>query len=267
MPGPRILLLDIETAPGLSHVWGIRDENIPIERIVRPGYMLCFAAKWYGDKSPVIFDRIDYRGYDTWTGGIRTLRPNNRRMLRSIHSLLSEADIIVHYNGQRFDVPVINTEFLKGGLGPPMPFKQVDLYKVARSKFSFLSNKFAFIGPEIGVGRKVKHNGFETWTGCMADDAAAWADMKKYNIGDVHPLLGDTYNKFLPWIDNHPNIALYDDGTKMLCRNCGSPNLRRRVKAENKVTWYWRWSCNDCGRWLKGSPQKYPGAKRAALLT
>ena len=44
----KILLLDIETAPNLAHVWGLWNQNVGITQIVTAGYTLCWSAKWLG---------------------------------------------------------------------------------------------------------------------------------------------------------------------------------------------------------------------------
>lgn len=45
----KILLLDIETAPNTVYTWGLFKQNIAINQIESPGYILCWAAKWLGD--------------------------------------------------------------------------------------------------------------------------------------------------------------------------------------------------------------------------
>ena len=42
----RILYLDIETAPNEGKFWGLFKQNIGTNQITKPGYTLCFAAKW-----------------------------------------------------------------------------------------------------------------------------------------------------------------------------------------------------------------------------
>src|SRR5450759_3734245 len=93
----RILCLDIETAPNTAFVWGLFKENIPLARLVETGYVLCWAAKWYGDS------KIYHMNLGECTP---------RNMLKEIHKLLGEADAVVHYNGKNFDIPTLNKEFL-----------------------------------------------------------------------------------------------------------------------------------------------------------
>ena len=50
MPKPKILLLDIETAPSIAYVWRLFDENISVDQIISPTRMICWASKWYGQK-------------------------------------------------------------------------------------------------------------------------------------------------------------------------------------------------------------------------
>src|SRR5687768_6894842 len=102
-------MLDIETAPHLSATWGLYDQNVAIDQLIEPGYTLCWAAKWYGEKE-IMFESV-------MTG--------EKRMVRRMHKLLDEADAVCHYNGKKFDVPTLNKEFLLRGLRPPAPFKEI----------------------------------------------------------------------------------------------------------------------------------------------
>ena len=54
MSKPRILLIDIETAPLLSYTWGTWDQNIGLNQIEQDTYILSWAAKWY-DGSGVMY--------------------------------------------------------------------------------------------------------------------------------------------------------------------------------------------------------------------
>ena len=43
---PKILLLDIETAPAKVYSWGLFQQDHGINQVVEDGYMLCWCAKW-----------------------------------------------------------------------------------------------------------------------------------------------------------------------------------------------------------------------------
>lgn len=229
------LLIDIETAPNLVHVWGLYDQNVAINQIQAAGYVLCFAAKWYGDDE-VIFDSVHHS--------------TPKRMLRRAHRLLDQADCVIHYNGTKFDVPTLNKEFVIHGLTPPAPYKQVDLLRTARSQFRFPSNKLDYVAQALGLGNKVKHPGHSLWADCMAGDEEAWTLMESYNKQDVL-LLEKVYDRLMPWIKGHPNHGVYDNTGLPQCPNCGGFHLQRRGYARTLANIYARYQCNDCGSWSR----------------
>lgn len=232
----RILLLDIETAPNIAYVWGLWQQNVATNQLVDSSYILCWAAKWYGKKE-IQFSSIH--------------KTTPKEMLLKVHKLLDEADAVVHYNGTKFDIPILNKEFVSYDIVPPSPYKQIDLLRVARGRFRFASNKLDFVANSLGLGEKIRHKGFELWVECMQGNSEAWQTMKNYNIGDVK-LLEKVYVKMLPWIKNHPNHGLYKDDA-LVCSNCGSSSYQSRGWAMVRTLRYRRFQCNDCGTWFRGN--------------
>lgn len=235
----RILTLDIETCPSLAYVWSLFKENIPLARLIETGEVICFAAKWRGDDE-VLFYSMHHDGKE--------------EMVAAAHRLLSEADIVVTYNGKKFDVPHLNREFVLQGLTPPAPYAQVDLYWTARQKFNFVSNKLDHVVQELGLGAKVAHAGFQLWVDCMAGDEEAWTQMREYNEEDVR-ITEKLYDRLRPWITSHPTVDLYgapEDGVPR-CPTCGSDSLQRRGQAFTSVSVYQRYQCNGCGKWSRGA--------------
>jgi DNA polymerase elongation subunit (family B) len=230
----RLLLLDIETAPHLAAVWGLWGENIPIDRLMKPGYTLCWSAKWHGDKE-IMFESV-------MTG--------KSRMVKRIHKLMDEADAVCHYNGKKFDVPTLQKEMVLMDLSPPSPSKQIDLYEVAKRKFRFASNKLDFVAPQLGLGCKEKHKGMELWFGCMNRNKQDWLEMERYNKQDVL-LLEKVYDRLLPWIDGHPNRSVMDGS--LCCTKCGSENNQARGYSITQAGRYPRFQCTDCGSWFRGA--------------
>ena len=247
----KTLLLDLETAPNRVFTWGLFNQNIAINQIDKPGYILCWAAKWLGTKE-MIFSSIH----------------NNPRisMLTPIYALLEEADSVIHYNGTKFDLPTLHQEFLRNDFGPPAPTIEIDLLRTVRRKFRLPSNKLAFVAEYLGVGSKMKNSGFELWRGCMAEDPKAWAEMKRYNIQDVL-LLEKVYNVLLPWIPNHPNQGLFVDSTAILCPRCGNTSITKRGFAYTKTQVYQRYQCGGCGSWSRARSTSLPMDRRKKILT
>ncbi|CAB4126456.1 Ribonuclease H-like domain containing protein [uncultured Caudovirales phage] len=169
-------------------------------------------------------------------------------MLKSIHALMDEADAIVHYNGSRFDIPIIHKEFLLSGMPPPSPVKQIDLLQVARRQFRFVSNKLDYVSQALGLGKKTEHEGHTLWLKCMNNDRRAWKTMEEYNKNDVI-LLEKVYDKFKGWIKSHPNHNAYSANT--CCPNCGSRKLHKRGEVRSRVSVFQRWQCQECGSWSR----------------
>jgi len=235
----KILLLDIETAPNLATVWGIFEQNISLNQLLETSYVLCWSAKWYGSKE-IMFDSVQKSG--------------KVGVIKSIYKLLDVARIVVHYNGRRFDVPVLNKEFLLHKLPPPAPYKQIDLYQTVKKKFRFVSNKLAHITKQLGLPGKIKTD-HQLWLDCMNAKSGdiyhkAWMKMEKYNKRDVTEL-EKVYTIILPWIEDHPNVGMFTESEKPACTNCGSTKVQSRGNAYTKTNVYKRYQCSDCGKWLR----------------
>jgi DNA polymerase elongation subunit (family B) len=228
----KILAIDVETAPNLVYTWGLFNQNIALNQIVKPSYMLCYAAQWVGSNK-VIFDSIHKTSWKV--------------MIKRLRDLLEEADIVIHYNGDSFDLPTINKEFFKAKLTPPKPYKSVDLLKTARNKFRFTSNKLEFVSKEAGIGNKIANLGFPLWVGCMNGDKTSWSEMEKYNKQDTK-LLISLYKEMMPWISKHPLASL----SEVACTNCGGDNVISKGTRTTKTGKYRRYVCNDCGTNLIG---------------
>jgi DNA polymerase elongation subunit (family B) len=160
----KILLLDIETSPNSAYVWGLYDQNIGINQMIESSQVLCYCAKWLGDKE-VVFDSIH--------------KSSRKKMLKGIHGLINEADGLVTYNGNKFDLPILNKEFLLHNLNPPSPSKKIDLLRTVRSNFRFTSNKLDYVSQQLGLGKKVEHEGFEFHLNDASKDGSKGSDNRQ----------------------------------------------------------------------------------------
>lgn len=231
----KVLFIDIETSPLVAYTWGMWDQNVGLNQLIEPTRMLCFAAKWLGEKQ-TLFASEHGDGRQT--------------MVQIAHDLLDQADVVVHFNGQKFDIPHLNREFIEAGLTPPAPYVQVDLLLAARKRFKFPSNKLQYITTALGMEGKAEHEGFDLWKKCLAGDAHAWKRMEKYNRQDVK-VTEALYNRLLPWLPSHPSRRLYDGISG--CPTCGSAHLQRRGFAYTKLSEFQRFQCQDCGSYFRAS--------------
>jgi DNA-directed RNA polymerase subunit RPC12/RpoP len=172
-------------------------------------------------------------------------------MIKRVHTLLDDADVVIHYNGSKFDIPTLNVEFVKLGLHPPATYKQLDLYQVVKSNFRFASNKLEHVANEFRIGTKKKHEGHTLWVKCMAGDPVAWQDMEEYNEQDVR-LLERLYAVLLPWAKPALNVGVYDDNNdRVACPSCGG-HVQKRGFAYTNLSKFQRYQCVTCGAWSRG---------------
>ena len=231
----KVLSLDIEWKPAVAYVWKMWDENISPDQLIDEGGLLCFCAHWHGSK--------EYQFYSEWDDGLQG-------MAEAALRLLNEADAVVTYNGDRYDIPKLRGTIILAGLQPPGQITSIDLIKTVK-KLGFVMNRLAYIGPLLGVGSKMKHEGFRLWRSVLEGDVRARERMKKYCVKDVKVLVA-LYDRVKPYILNHPHLG--DD--KGACGACGSNHLQSRGYRRTKYFRTQRLQCQDCGSWSLGKRTK-----------
>jgi hypothetical protein len=233
---PKILVLDIETKPLIAYVWRMYEEVNSIDKLIDTGGLLCFAAKWLG-KNKTFF-------YSEWEHGPTA-------MAKAAHALLAEADAVITYNGDRFDLPKLQAEFAVQELGTPPPLTSIDVYKTTKN-MGFVSKKLDFVAQALGCGKKVEHEGLGLWIKVLAGEEKARKKMRKYNIGDV-TLLEKVYLKVRPFIKNHPHMGFTP---KRECGACGSSRVHVSKWRRTKAMRIQQLHCQDCGSFFDGIRQK-----------
>lgn len=236
MPDPKILCFDLENTPLLSYHWDRMPRYISPISTIEEKRVLCFGAKWVGGK---------YTFKSAYDHG-------RQEMLETIQELLSEADAVVSWNGVRHDSKMIRTEFILEGMAPPAPWKEVDLMRVVKRQFAFSSNSLDHVSKQLGVGEKVKHEGFfDIIPKVMAGDEKARRAFARYQKQDV-VLLEKLYHELLPWIPQtmHPNMGIGED--EGVCPKCKSTDLVRKGYAYTGLGTYRQYRCKSCGSWPRG---------------
>lgn len=242
----KILHLDIECSPAEVYAWQLFKTTIPVQQIITPARILCFSAKWHGQKKMLT--------YSEWEHG-------RQDMLQALYDLLDEAEVIVTYNGKRFDIPWIKGELIVEGFLPPSPFKQIDLYQVIKANSRFLSNKLGYVSDRLLGDTKLTHTGFQLWKDVLAGDKKAQKLMAKYCEQDVK-LLDPLYEKLRPWVYQHPNLAI--ESGDHTCPKCSSVNLVRRGYTYTQASKFQRYRCSDCGGWSHNSVKEGSTSSRNA---
>jgi hypothetical protein len=127
---------------------------------------------------------------------------------------------------------------------PPPPPTQIDLFLTAR-KMGYPSGKLDYLSQKLGIGQKVKHDGFKLWVDVFNGCPKAQAKMAQYCAGDVR-LTERVYNRLRPHITRHPHLGATKRGH---CGACGSSRLQARGLSRTKATIYQRLQCQQCHSW------------------
>lgn len=233
---PKLLVLDIETKPLESYHWRLRDENIALNQIVKDWSILGYAAKWVGKDKMIYADNRDQKNVE-----------NDKKLVKSLHKLMDQADVIIGHNSKRFDTRKINARILHYGMQPPSSYKHIDTLLLARKYFNLTSYKLEYMSEKFNSKfKKLKHKsfpGFELWSACMKGNKQAWAEMKRYAIRDVQAT-EELYKTLAPW-GVGINFSLFGDG-EHIC-SCGSRKIQRNGYNYTPTGKYQRYKCGNCG--------------------
>ena len=237
---PKILILDVETAPIEMFAWGVYGENTGITMLKQDWSILAYCAKWYGSKTTVYRD----------TSKQKDVR-DDKAMLKDIWNMIDEADVILTQNGKRFDEKKLNARFIINGYNPPSPYQHIDTKQMANKRFGFTSASLEYMCSVLDVKyKKLKHKefpGFELWRQCLLGNKRAWAEMKLYNVHDVLAL-ECVYDKLKAW-GNQVDMAVYSPNDVLQCSQCGSQNINKKGFSFTRVAKRQKYQCQDCKGW------------------
>ena len=226
------LFFDIETSPNIGLFWkpgyklSIGYENITGERAI-----ICISYKWAGDKLHNL----------TWDKD-----KNDKNMLEKFIKVVNKADEIVAHNGDKFDVKWLRTRCIKFGIAMNPDIQTIDTLKLARSKFTFNSNRLDYIAKYLGVGEKQETGGLNLWKDItINNNRRSLRKMVEYCDNDV-VILEKVWDKLNEYVPAKTSIGrVYSD-----CPECGSEHTvinKYRVSAAGMKRVSLR--CTDCGKY------------------
>ena len=233
---PRILIVDIETKLIDLRAFGIRDQFLDIKQIrdIKQSArgIHCIGLKWAGERKTTVLSEWEH-GYHEMIVGAR--------------DALSEADAVVGFNHENFDMAKMRGQFALERIDYPKPPTNIDIYKTVR-KMGFPSSKLDYIAQAFGIGRKVKHPGYEMWDQALDGCPKAQRKMAQYCAGDVR-LTEEVYFRIRPYIENHPYLG---KASGYSCNRCGSKNLTSQGEKRTRHFRIQSLKCGDCGGWRQG---------------
>lgn len=245
MRKPKVLVLDIETAPILAWIWDLKINGyVPAQHIKQDRYVLAWGAKWLGSKKVIYKDQ---RG----KGPLQ-----DKQLLKDLWPLLDEADIVITYNGEGFDLPRIVARMQIHGIKPFSPVRHYDVMKLMKRVANHTSNTLDYIATHVNKVYKKLHHvdfpGLALWLACMSEVHKAWQSMKKYNIHDVLSTEEACVNTVAWAPDTFPEFYPVSDRAHD-CGRCGRHGFMRSTTSKlNKHSEVEQFRCEGCGAFQLG---------------
>ena len=244
---PRIVLYDLETTHNVVaafRLWDRGGNSIPHTNVIQERYIVCACWKELGEKTVHSVATSD---------DLKRFRKNphdDYHVVKKLHDVLSNADVIVAHNGDQYDLKFLRGRIIAHGLAPLPPIVSVDTKKIAASQFLFNSNRLDYLGKFLGVGRKIETSS-GLWLNILMGDIPtkikAIKEMVVYNKQDVL-LLEDIFKKLQPYIKQRLFGRQHEPKA---CPKCGSTHFQSRGTQAAITRVYRRFQCVACGGWFR----------------
>lgn len=220
MRKPKIILWDIETSGIVATTWNLYPTVISHHNMLQDWFIICAAWKELGKKTVKTVSVMDDPKRFTKDS------TDDYYVIKQLREMLSDVDILIHHNGDKFDIKMFNSRLIYHGL-PPLPLlATVDTLKEVKKVSKFTSHRLDFLGTKFfGSGKEDTPPG--TWLKAMKGEKKAIRDMVKYNKVDVE-LLEKLYLKLRPYMKAHPHTgAMLGVDRNGSCPKCGSTSFKR----------------------------------------
>jgi len=233
----KILIWDIETSPIIANTWDLYPERLSHDNIIQDWFIICGSWKFVGDKkvSAVAIKEVG----------------DDLEVVTKLREVIASADVIVHHNGDRFDIKKLNARIIYHNL-PPLPqVPMVDTLKEAKKIAAFSSNRLDYLSKFLtGAGKM--HVEFGLWLEVMKGSKKALKTMVEYNKIDVIRL-EEIYLRLKPYMKTHPHMGVLNGKERLCsCTKCGSERVKRngiRITASGLKKQ--ELQCMDCGAYCR----------------
>ena len=235
----KVLFFDIETAPLLSFIWHPITNYVPNVMQDTDTFMLTWAAKWWGSEE-LIADSLSRD---------EVIHQQDDRIVRSLADLVAEADIVVAHNGDKFDMPRLNSRLLALRQEPMGPYQTIDTLKLAKRNFNLPYYKLDYLAEFLGLGKKIKTD-FDLWRDVYQGDEEAMSEMLEYNIYDV-VLLEEVFLEMIPYVTRLTRLFDATKDLEVKCAFCGHTKFEQRGYYRTQASTFKKMKCMGCGKYAR----------------
>jgi DNA polymerase elongation subunit (family B) len=219
---PRTLIWDLESSLLEGYFFRIWQENIPMRRIKKQAHLL---------SASFAFNDGQVQGYRLTPEQVKT--GDDFDVVCKVVEAVNNCDLMVTFNGKRFDVKLLNTRALFWGLPPVKAPKHIDLFEQSKRVFKFPSNSMQNVSMYLGENGKLETSGSNLWERCAEwenyeECEKALIEMVTYGNQDIEATR-DLYKRFQGWMKGVPNLGVITnevtENKTLRCIHCGSDNV------------------------------------------
>ena len=219
---PRCLFWDLESSLLEGYFFRIWQENIPMRRIKKQAHLL---------SASFAFNDEQVQGFRLTPEQVRT--GDDFDVVCKVVEAVNNCDLMVTFNGKRFDVKLLNTRALFWGLPPVKAPKHIDLFEQSKRVFKFPSNSMQNVSMYLGEKGKLETGGSNLWERCAEwenyeECEKALIEMVTYGNQDIEATR-DLYKRFQGWMKGVPNLGVITnevtENKTLRCIHCGSDDV------------------------------------------
>lgn len=233
-PYMKTLYVDTEVLPNKGYFYDTYNDKrpIPLDFVLQQKAIITIQYAFNDDEPTVLIADEPY---------------NDKDILAQFQPITELADQIIWHNGESFDRKILDARLFINKLPPLPPVQSIDTYKLAKAKFGRMlnSNGLAHLAKLCGVEDK-GHVDARTWAMVAEGDRDALMDkVVPYAAQDV-VTLRQIYKCLAPRIDTKTNHNLHTDSPVLLCKSCGSDDMRYVGLEYTAATFRHKYHCNNC---------------------
>lgn len=224
---PKVLYFDLECSLMDGYFFDIWNVNIGGNRIKKHSHLL--SNSW-------AFDDEDVQGIRLTPEEVK--EGNDLMVVVDMIKAIEKADILISYNGVRFDKKVLNTRALYHGLPPIRWGKHIDLMQEFSKNFKLPSKSMENVSRYLGLEGKIDTGSRRLWERCFEywnyeECDAALKEMLVYGKQDI-VVLRNLHKRLQGWFKSPVNIGLITkeingvntkDNHDLLCPHCSSKDV------------------------------------------
>ena len=244
----KLLFWDTEISHVISQHYGLWNTNIYPDNILHDWFMICGQWRWHGKRKIETVSLLDDMGrFNNNSWDVRNLHIDDYHVVKTLRDTLAQADIVIHHNGDKFDIKKLNARCIYHRIPPVPPIRTVDTLKEARKIAAISSNSLDYLAKYFDLPcRKIKLKPGTMQRAGLGDEKAI-KEVVRYGRGDIPPLEG-IYDRLLGYMKSHPNLNVYRaDGDRFRCPKCGSENLTKDGHSYTNAGKRRKYRCNNCG--------------------